>query len=173
MVSPNYPIPDLTEKFHCRIEREEIDSNLLDFLSDLNVVCFPPMPGEFFYTPPYGILHSHSDHTEITDIAKLNWMWGGEGSLMDWYQLKPGAALYKNKYLTPVQSAPARAHQKDIIHVFSATIGTPSLVNVGRLHGVRNLDQPRYVSCVIPVWKNNHKRLMWPEAIELFKNYII
>jgi hypothetical protein len=173
MSFPNYPIPDITKKFHCRVELKDINSNLIDWFSDLDIEGHPGMPGEFFYTPPHSILRHHADHTEITDVAKLNWMWGGEGSLMDWYELKPGATLYTDKGTTPVKSVPGRARKGDIVHKFSATIGTPSLVNVGRLHGVRNLDQPRYVACFIPVWKGTRTRLTMSEATTLFQKYIV
>ena len=152
LVLPDYPIPDLGRKFHCRMEFEDINSDLLDWFSDLDIEGYPDMPGEFFYTPPHGTLRPHTDLTEITDAAKLNWMWGGEGSMMDWYELKPGAILYTDKGRTAVKSTPGRARAGEFVHTFSTTIGTPSLVNVGRLHGVRNLDQPRYAACFIPVW---------------------
>lgn len=186
MSRPKYSIPDLTKRYHCRIEREDINSDLLDWFSDRHIEGHPTMPGEFFYTPPFDTLWSHSDCTEIIDVVKLNWMWGGEGSFMDWYELKPGATFHSNDLTSPTgkhgvdrvtetsnEYAPGYAHAEDLDLNFSATIGTPSLVNVGRIHGVRNMDQPRFISCFIPVWKNNHKRLMWPEAIELFKKYIV
>jgi hypothetical protein len=126
---------------------------------------------EFFYTPPGRTLEPHSDTLGITDVVKLNWMEGGDGSVMDWYELKAGAKLLTHK--TVINTRYSYAAKTDIDRVHTAVIGKPSLVNVGRLHGVRNGDQPRYVACVILQWPTTGRRMNWSEAEKIFEQYVV
>jgi len=159
-----------------------VNDNVSDWLSSRGLFVHSVL---VFYTAPFGTAFPHIDapskiDTAITNYIKLNWMKGGEGSLMDWYELKPNASLYSDTNYT-VEATSSSAHLaqgykvaklNDMVRTYSATIGTPSLVNTGRLHGIRNLDEPRYTTCVVVKQKSTLCRLEWDEAIELFADCI-
>jgi hypothetical protein len=161
---------------------DSVNNNLSDWLSSRGLFVHAV---QVFYTTPFGTAHPHIDapskiDTAITNYTKLNWMKSGEGSLMDWYELKPNTSLYSDTNYT-VEATPGStplvqgykiAKLNDIVRTYSATIGTPSLVNTGRLHGIRNLDEPRYVTCVVVKQKSTLCRLEWDDAIELFADCI-
>ena len=167
-VFPSYPIPDMNKHYHARFHKSDMNGEFKDWIFSLGLGI---VAGEFFYTPPGRTLEPHSDTPQITDVAKLNWMREGEDSVMDWYELKPDAKLLTNT--TSINTQYSYASKSDIDRVHTATIRTPSLVNVGRIHGVRNSDKPRYVACVILYWPNTKQRLTWLEAKKIFQMYVV
>lgn len=165
---PDYPVPNTQLHFHTRFHKADMTD---EFKGWLNLRGLYVIAGEYFYTPPGRTLEPHSDSPVISDVVKLNWMKGGEGSTMDWYELKPGAVLKTST--TVIHTQYSHAPRKDLIHVHSATIGTPSLVNVGRIHGVHNGNFPRYVACVVLGDSETQKRLMWDKAEKIFGDCIV
>jgi len=167
-VFPSYPVPDMRFHHHTRFHKSDMNEEFKQWIYSKGMAI---TAGEFFYTPPNRTLEPHSDTPKITDVAKLNWMSGGEGSVMDWYELKPGATLKHNN--TVIGTQYSFANNSDIERVHTATVGTPSLVNVGRIHGIRNGNQPRYVACVILQWPDSGQRLNWSEAEKIFEQYVV
>lgn len=167
-VFPSYPVPDMQLHYHARFHKSDMNEEFKQWIYSKGIAI---AAGEFFYTPPNRTLEPHGDGSNVCDFVKLNWMKGGEGSVMDWYELKPGASLKYNN--TVIGTQYSFASGSDLVRVHSATIGTPSLVNVGRIHGIRNKNQPRYVACVILHWPQTGQRLTWDEARDVFKECIV
>lgn len=165
---PEYLVPNTQLHFHTRFHKADMEE---DFKGWLNLRGLFVIAGEYFYTPPGRTLEPHSDSPHIDDVVKLNWMEGGEGSTMDWYELKPGAKLKTNT--TVIHTTYSYAPRHDLDHVHSATIGTPSLVNVGRIHAVHNGKYPRYVACVVLGDLETKQRLQWDKAEKIFSDCII
>ena len=165
---PSYPIPDKSKHYHARFHKADMNDQFKQWIVSLGLGI---VAGEFFYTPPGRTLEPHTDTPVITDVVKLNWMKEGKDSVMDWYELKTGAELLVGN--TAINTQYSYASKSDIERVHTATIGTPSLVNVGRIHGVRNGNEPRYVACVILCWPHNKQRLSWSEAKKIFENYVV
>lgn len=165
MVFPELPNPEL--RHHYRIKREEVNSEVHDWLDGLGLRF---VTGEYFYTPPNRTLNPHTDDLIPNGYTKLNWMVGGEGSTMDWYELKPGAS-YKIG-TTRIGTSYCYADPKDLILTESTSIGQPTMVHVGDFHGVRNGPHPRHVFCLITKRKDSDSRLQWDEALQIFKPFI-
>lgn len=165
---PDYPVPNTQRHYHARFHKADMTD---EFKGWLNLRGLYVIAGEYFYTPPGQTLEPHSDSSQISDVVKLNWMQGGEGSTMDWYELKPGAALKKN--ITSIHTLYSYASPEDLEHVHSATIGSPSLVNVGRIHAVHNGNSPRYVACVVLGDGETKQRLEWDKAEKIFGDCIV
>lgn len=165
---PSFEPPDPLLHHHVRWHKHEMGDNLFSWLRSLNLFV---IAGECFYTPPGRTLEPHLDTAEISDVVKLNWMKRGEGSTMDWYELKQGAQLQTG--MTPINTQYSYAPRSDLIHVHSAIIGTPSLVNVGRIHGIQNRNLPRYVACAVLGDVETKKRITWDQAINIFKDYVV
>ena len=164
---PSYPIPDTRLHHHCRFHKKDMNNELVQWLNSLGLYI---VAGEYFYTPPNRTLEPHSDSPSINDVVKLNWMEGGEGSVMEWFQLKEGAKLRTNT--TVINTQYSYAPRDDLIKVHSAVIGRPSLVNVGQIHAVQNSNQPRFVACVVIGNHRTNNRLMWDDAINIFETYV-
>jgi hypothetical protein len=165
---PDYPVPNTDLHYHARFHKADMSDEFKGWLNlrGLNVIA-----GEYFYTPPGRTLEPHSDSPHIDDVVKLNWMKGGEGSTMDWYELKPGATLKTST--TSIHTQYSYAPRKDLIHVHSATIGTPRLVNVGRIHAVHNGKFPRFVACVVLGDLETKARLRWDKAKKIFEDCVL
>lgn len=153
---------------HTPYNLSDMNKDFLDFVESLGLfVHF----GEYFYTAPYSRLHPHTDTIEITNVVKLNWMRGGAGSSMEWYKLKPGEVLKRRTTKINSQFSATTRDKVECIH--SALVGTPSLVNVGQLHGVINSSEPRHVVCAVLGRRKFTDRLEWDKAIKIFENYVV
>lgn len=132
---------------------------------------------ELFYTRKGsdGSLHSdvptrHSDFFQKDDYVKINFMFGGSQSLMNWYNPNEGeTGVLGLSYGT---GAPASRWDKNkVTHVHSATVGYPSLIQVGVPHDItNNLIEDRFVICLIPLL--NKRRLTMNKALEMLATYI-
>ena len=130
--------------------------------------------GQRFYIKPGGGHWPHQDCDHKNNYAKLNFVYGGKDSVMKWFKLNPGTELTSSlteagtKYLTV-------ASFDDITEVYRTTVGFPSLVNVGHLHGVRNgTTEPRICySFMLAYAENPTRNLDWDDAVERLKNFIV
>jgi hypothetical protein len=166
-VFPTYQVPDPRSRFHRRFDKKDMNVEIVTWIHSLGLYI---VTGEYFYTPPNETLEPHSDSPFINDVVKLNWMKGGEGSDMEWFQLKEGAMLRTNT--TVINTQYSFAPREDLIKVHSATIGTPSLVNVGQIHGIQNKDRPRFVACLVIAKNATRSRVTWDEALDIFGPYV-
>ena len=132
---------------------------------------------EIFYTPPGSILPIHSDgYQPFVDFIKLNYVFDGSRSTMDWYQLKNEQQLESdvNDLKTPYTFVDI----DKVNLIYQAEISTPSLVNVGQLHGIDNKQNTngRWCICLIPNYRDSGNRetprVLFNEALEIFKGYI-
>lgn len=164
---PSIEVPDLSKNFHSKIGKHQLCEDFIDWVYERDLVLRDDYAGEYFYTPPGGQVPLHTDKHEINDYVKLNWMVGGDASLMNWYELKPGKTLHPPAY-TGLHGAYAGAAPEDVVLVHSARIGKPSLVNVGRLHELINGPEASHVYCVYVDDPRTGKRISWSEASTMF-----
>jgi len=133
---------------------------------------------ELFYTQKNqnGILHRDISLTgpdgviKEDDYVKINFMFGGDSSLMNWYTPNENSvAIKSNSHNT---GSPAeRFIRSEVTHVHSATINYPSLVQVGIPHDItNNTIEDRYVICLVPIC--NNKRMTMELALEKLKPFI-
>ena len=160
-------IPNRNENHHVRIPKTELDPVLVKWLGGMGIYV---IMAEYFYTAPNRSLKAHCDTVELSNVVKLNWMYGGNDSLMDWYELKPGCIL--PQYETIIQTKFSMPDSNDVLLKESYKIGKPSLINVGKIHGIRNGNHPRYVYSVVIGELATQKRLEWNRAKEIFAKYL-
>jgi hypothetical protein len=123
-----------------------------------------------FYTPPDGVLLPHVDCDHVNNYTKLNYVFGGAGSKMNWFQLKPGA---KSIALgTEVGTRYLAAIPRDLEPVHSASIGFPSLINSGQFHSITNGPDARICYSFMLCYANDpEKNLDWADAMVMFKDW--
>jgi hypothetical protein len=132
---------------------------------------------EIFYTPPGAKHPPHSDgFYPFIDLVKINYVFDNNDAMMHWHQLPKDYvidATYTG-YKTTVTYVP----ESDTTIAHSAKIEKPSLVNVGVPHSVDNSsnEQGRWCICLFPNYKNVEgrvtKRVLFNEALEIFKGYV-
>ena len=129
---------------------------------------------ELFYTPAHAEHPMHSDgYQPFIDFVKINYVFGGDNSLMHWYTLPDNYVIEKENtvYNTTVTYIPTIAGNR----VYSAKIGQPSLVNVGQPHSVDNStnSNDRWCICLFPNYKKPGGRVLFNDAVNIFKDYIV
>jgi hypothetical protein len=143
---------------HEPIKINEIDPLFLKFLDRLGV------------TGVNSTLLVHIDGATESNDVKLNYIYGVGTSKMRWYKLKPNRSV-KREYNVN-NTAHISAASDDVDEVFSASVGEASLVNVGQLHGVTDISEPRICYCLCLYNKTTGERLQWDEAVIIFRKFI-
>jgi hypothetical protein len=155
------------EKQHFRID-DLIDINLLNFLKqfDLSIAL-----GEVFFLPP-GIGHSiHVDGPFMDNHCKINWVQGGGDSEMKWF--KPFDKRAYQKLSTPIGTTYLKFDKKYCDEVYSCSIKSPSLVNTGQPHMVKNTsDSDRWALSYVLSPANIREKVQWIEAYKKLENFI-
>lgn len=125
---------------------------------------------EVFYLFPNDSMSIHSDRAVPGDYAKLNWIFGGKDSVMNWYKvLSSGTAP---GYITPINSPSLQYKAAEVELVHAQTVGHPSLVQVGCPHNVINGPEERFCVSVVFKHKATRTRVAMHEALEVFKEYV-
>jgi len=162
---------DMTDGYHKIYPVNRVNSELREFLNSLGCDVGH---GEQFLLEPNGRADTHIIHCDSADdlpLVKLNYVYCDSAHTMNWYELLPGKAVTvarstaDTEYLT--------CSYEDVIKVYSAEVGQPSLVNVKKLHDVAPVLSQRTCYSLALVDSQTQKRLCWSEAVDLFKNYII
>ena len=142
---------------------------------------------EIFHSTPNMFTPIHSDIGQVPftpgDIVKLNYVYGGKDSVMNWWEPIAGAthtlSPTRNNDENSPGSIPAgpiigESHGykvKDLNWLHSSSIGHPSIVQVGIPHNVQNREEERY--CLSVVLLKDGKRLTMSDAKAIFAQYII
>lgn len=148
-----------------------LDSNLINFLDNLNIVVIHP---EIFYTPAGSGINIHVDGTAVDSnaICKLNWAYGAAGSYMTWWELKDSNRPL-NQHTTAIGTQYLLFAYDDCKQVWKQQIGQPSLVNAGLPHNMHNpTNESRWCISYALGDKTTGKLLRWDDAMILFSNYI-
>ena len=152
---------------HEPIKINDIDPLFLKFLDHLGVTV---KYAEVFYRGVNNPLLVHIDGATESNDVKLNYIYGVGTSKMRWYKLKPDRSV-KREYNVN-NTAHISAASDDVDEVFSASVGEASLVNVGQLHGVTDISEPRICYCLCLYNKTTGERLQWNEAVIIFRKFI-
>jgi hypothetical protein len=125
-----------------------------------------------FYLPPNhtggGIHIDQSDWKKADpgDYTKINWIFGGKDSTMNWYSINSGADGVLN--VTGADTLYRAYAPNEVTHIHSQSVGHPSLVQTGVPHDITNLYEDRL--CISasftrstwatqPTWKDSLKLL--------------
>lgn len=155
---------DPAEFGHYPYQLENLDQRIVQLFKDRGIEI-PHL--EVFYTPPHRNLAIHIDGAVQTDVVKLNWVWGGEGSRMMWWKTKSDKDMMVGE--TPVKTNYLYADQKACIMLESAVIERPTLINAGVLHSVINgSSNGRW--CLSIVLQKDGAHMNWADAVALFQD---
>jgi len=158
-----------------------LNSKYIVFLAKLGLVIDHI---EIFHATPELFTPIHRDISQVPftaeDFVKLNYIYGGKDSVMNWWKVNEGAmhtpGIYGegNTGAFEYQSVKGEAHSykfEDLTWLYGSSIGHPSIVQVGIPHNVQNRDEDRY--CLSVVLLKDGKRLTMSDAKEIFAQYIV
>ena len=159
---------------HIRIPHEIINQEFIKFFDNYGIHLIGV---EAFYTVPNGKNMIHSDVLELSDVAKINWVYGGIESQMHWYQpndsYHPDNVTAKHgESKTRVGSPSLRFLPTDVDLIHSEPIHSPSIVQVGCPHNITNGPIDRYCISTIFSKTGTLTRLTVAEAAEIFKEFV-
>lgn len=154
---------------HFKIPTNELSGIVSDKILDLfKVLKLDISLLEIFYRPPSEEGNIHVDSLG-GDYTKLNWIFGGKNSTMQWWAPKNkslgtiGSTVIDTKFLS------YSADEVDLL--FKTKLVGPNIIQVGIPHNVSNPDyEERY--CFSLVYRCNGVRPTMAETLELFKKYI-
>lgn len=171
----NIPVQVLREPFDTakhsvkRFEHFDVNNFSTEYLEWIRGLGLQLVHAEIFYSvanTPYVI---HQDHFKRTDFPKINFVFGGKNSKMNWYRVKPEKLgnipepNIHNPYMTFTQD------QVDL--VYSQELEGSCLVQAGVPHNVTLDTESRW--CISTVYLLDNKRLLtWAEANKLFEPFI-
>lgn len=150
---------------HSRIPNNELHPELHNFFTERNLTI---MLAELFYNDPKRVSQIHVDALG-GDYSKVNFVWGGEKSIMCWYTIKDGVTNSINTTSIATRSVNFNNSEVSIAH--KQSVKFPSIVQVGIPHNIFNPLSPRWCLSIVPI-KENGKRLSMSETIEIFKDLI-
>jgi hypothetical protein len=130
---------NLKNAYQTIIQLKNINPELISILHRHNITV---KYAESFYSSPNFFQTIHTDNLG-GDYVKLNFVYGGKGSTMNWYQVKEGI-IPKKVYFTAKVSTEYIPWTIDMVDlVESDPLEYPSLVQVGCPHNVINADEYR------------------------------
>jgi hypothetical protein len=150
---------------HSKIPFNDINHDLISFLHTLNLDI---VHSELFYTPAFYFTTIHID--EIGgDYTKLNYVFTGKNSLMNWWKQKPNTKTIIGT--TVINTHYIDYNVSDVDLIDKQQVNFPSVVQVGIPHNIRNFEEPRYCLSLV-LSKQRKSRITMAESIEIFKDYL-
>ena len=89
---------------------------------------------------------------------------------MRWWKIKPGKE--HNKKVTIVGTSYLWANKMDCDMLDESSLLQPALVNAGQLHNIEQVNSTRICYSFMLLNKKTQTRLLWDDAVEIFKNYV-
>lgn len=154
---------------HVKVDRHLIDPEFISWLDSLDIAigfseAFKKEPGQ---ESPYDI---HLDGEVFDDHVKINFVINPGSSIMRWWKIKPGKE--HNKKVTIVGTSYLWANRQDCDMLDESTLLQPALVNAGRLHNIEQVNSTRICYSFMLLNKKTRTRLLWDDAMEIFKDYV-
>lgn len=159
-----FPKTRHTRLDHNKVINEEIKSWFKSFNLELDLV-------EVFYSHPFFVGDIHVDRLG-GDYVKINWIFGGKESAMQWFKIKEGS-LPPHQNKTDIGTPSLRYALKDCILIHEESIVKPSLVQTGVPHTIKNRFENRW--CISFNFRDidTKKYLTMDDALILFKDFLI
>ena len=152
--------------YQIRLPSSLINPKLVNFLLSKKIKI---KHSETFYSTPFFVQPIHTDVLG-GDIAKLNFVFGGKDSIMNWYKIKPNINVPNKVTGAGTLYSEYTLDQVDLIE--TAEIKMPCLVQVGVPHNIINDSEIRI--CVSLILGNlDNEILTMSESTELLKDYMV
>ena len=159
----------LRSSWHATIPTDGLDPRITEFLDGLGI----SVPhAEVFYSIPGLRRPIHTDGNGLRDLCKINWVYGGAGSYMRWWiPINSGnGPIFR---ITSVGTKCIAYEDQDCRVIWKATVGFPSLVQVGVPHDmVNDGNEPRWCVSYVINDRTTGNPLRWNESVERFSRFM-
>ncbi len=126
---------------------------------------------EIFHTQPNKITGWHIDMNPPQDWIKINWIYETGISHMEWADLEIDTPLISK--ISTAGTSYVQFEPNVIRPICRHSFKGPTLINSGKPHRIDNNKMTdRWCLSVIPWYINNRRRVLWQDALEIFKDYI-
>jgi hypothetical protein len=169
------PVPFLKEEFnqekyscsrHQQLDRQDISDEYYEWLHSLNLTL---SHAETFYSIPDQHYTIHKDTHDLTDVPKINWVFGNSISTMNWYKILSDNKIDVGK--TGIDTGYVGYNLEDLELIHSVALPSPSLVQAGTVHNVTTKKDFRW--SISTVYYRNNKILTYNEMVEILKPFIV
>ena len=151
--------------------KEYINPDMVKLLAEIGIDVYYC---ELFYSPPSFFSQIHIDANAVrSDFTKINWVFGGKDSVMNWY--KPKHDTDRPVEYIPANKLPYKSYQQQEVDLlYSANLKTPSVVQVGIPHNITNFSEDRYCISLALASINNNEiyRPTMEESLTLLSKYL-
>lgn len=153
-------------KRHNKIDPSTINTKIIDFFKNKNLQI---TLAESFYRMPEDIAvpNIHKDAPGLTDATKINWVYGGGDSVMNWYQPKVDN-IQTNTSAIGITYEYYKRDDVELIH--SQRVGFPSIVQVGLPHDISNITSDRLCISVFVKEISTTSFITFEKAKKIFQN---
>jgi hypothetical protein len=164
-ISPlSKPVESIPKVPHTKLAIEShINIELINYLNDRNLlISF----AETFYMKPNSFSIIHCDTKNYTDVAKLNYVYRGNDSTMNWYKTKDTSL----RDITPSElGTNYRKYDLDEVElIYQHTVSFPTLVQAGVPHNVTTHTEDRMCISLFLMNKTTNKYISFSEGLSLF-----
>lgn len=159
-------------EIHCRLNLDDvITENFKNLLLEKNIIVSLI---EHFYSPPNYKQIIHIDQNFLGDYVKINYVYGGENSVMKWYNVKENSKLNFKISKVNVSANFISYNDDDVEKIYETNIKKYfSLLQVGVPHNVVNSEEERFCISMVIRDKTTYERLNIKESLTRLKEYII
>lgn len=127
---------------------------------------------EIFHTESNRITGWHTDMNPPTDWVKLNWVYEEGISYMEWAELDISGPLVSRPSVAGTSYV--RFEPETTKMACRYNLQGPTLINAGRPHRVNNnKSTDRWALSTIPWHTDKQCRVLWKDAVEIFKDYLV
>ena len=151
---------------HFEINEADLNPALIELLDKLG---FEIQLAECFYRKPFTGSRIHRDVKGRPSATKLNWIYGGRNSLMNWYQ--PVSDIERTA-VTALGVTYVYYLNEDVKLVHTQKVGFPSLLEVAMPHDITMGDEERICVSIVLKYKNKDAYPTFAESTKIFKDYI-
>jgi hypothetical protein len=152
---------------HAYLSLDKINPKIIELFSNLSLDIILV---EVFYSHPNFFSGIHADQTG-GDINRINWIYGGTGCSMNWYSIKT-PEVQKTTKKTVINTRYIQYHIKEVDIIESTVLKSPSLVNIGIPHNVKNKNEHRWCISFVYTFKDSGRRPTMEESLKLFNDYL-
>lgn len=160
------PVESIPKVAHTKLNMDtHINVDLVNYLSDRNLfISF----AETFYMKPNSFSIIHCDTKTYTDVAKINYVYRGTDSTMNWYKTKDTSL----RDITPSELGTNyrkyELNEVDLIHQHHVSF--PTLVQAGVPHNVTTKSEDRMCISLFLINRTTNKYISFDEGLSLL-NY--
>ena len=160
-------VNDIPKVAHTKLDPNiHINPDLLKFFSEVGLyVNF----AETFYMRPYANSIIHCDTKHYTDVAKINYVFDGKDSTMNWYHTKDDAL--RNTTPSIIGSNYRKYTKEEVTLVYQHQVKFPTLIQAGVPHNVTTYSEPRMCVSLFLMHTATDKYISFSEGLELFKTH--